>query len=72
MIHFKIVPHLMRKCDVVEVWDDRIFIATIAPHDPGELRIISKYLPEIRQDANGCIVSVDFSGGSFVLPRPQS
>jgi hypothetical protein len=33
---FKIVPHLVREnCDIVEVWYNGRFMATITPGDPG-------------------------------------
>lgn len=49
---------------VVEVWDGKIFIASIYPADPGSIRIISKYSHKVT-DSNPMEVRIDWAGESF-------
>jgi len=67
MIHFKMDEHTQRgKVNMVEVWDDGIFLAAIYPGIEGSIKIISKYSAEVHQADD--TITVEFAGGSFVLP----
>ena len=43
MIEFRLVPHDIRKVQLVEVWSGDQFLATITPQEWG-IRIVSKHL----------------------------
>ena len=45
-VEFRLVPHSVRRVNVVEVWRDGVFIATITPGwdiSEGTLRIVTKH-----------------------------
>lgn len=58
---FKVKPHLTRGgVEIVEVWIDGKFTATITPSDIQGVRIISKHIAEVSQTPQ--VVSVEFKG----------
>lgn len=45
MVEFKIVPHqYLPSVDVVEIWVNGVFRATLYPQEPNSVRLISDHL----------------------------
>lgn len=57
---FRLTRHTVRQCDIVEVWVDDKFIATITPNDTHDgVRVISKHMAAAFSVETDC-VNVDF------------
>lgn len=49
-VEFRVRPHELRECDVVEVWIDGEFKATITPADLPGVRIVSRHMTDVLFD----------------------
>jgi hypothetical protein len=65
MTELRIAPHTVRRCEVIEIWEEGLFIGAIYPANRG-VRIVSKYLQDqsypVEQPFPGSLAITIWSG----------